>query len=409
MPDSSKLAATAPFFVQPIRWAAVLSVSSYYRVACRIRAWGRLPRRRGPTLVVANHQHEIESPLIVADLAFGSFAWRFPIFTVSSRRMWEPGFFATRIPWLRPLLRTVNLGWLFAGVGMQPIENELHSRPFVSLAYMLTRRYGNAPVVDVFREKALERLPSEVSMLSDLLKPQNFVAGREIVTLSELNEPFRSEALKATRDDLEADLTHFEELQRAGATIFITPEGFYTGDGKMRRLRGVLSRLQPLASIYIAGISYDPFVGRRLSLLYRVVPSIDGIPLDVQLKARRPVTTSALLGTWLATVTTPFTADDAGDAVKRQLADLPEMLFVEPELHREPDRMTQRATDRLVQLGTLRRNGNYFEVTDQRTNKQFPYTTDIIAYQRNYHEETLDGAARFASAMSERGAEYACS
>ncbi|MGH8163415.1 MAG: hypothetical protein ACREP1_03670, partial [Rhodanobacteraceae bacterium] len=128
-------------------------MATYYSLRYRVRGWGRLPRRRGPALVIANHQHELESPAIVALLAVQCFAWRYPIFTVSSRRMWEPGFLAERIPWLRFALRGVNLGWLFSAIGMQPIENELHARPLASLAYTLRAVHGDLPLCEVLRER----------------------------------------------------------------------------------------------------------------------------------------------------------------------------------------------------------------------------------------------------------------
>src|SRR5579872_1426809 len=388
---------TAPLWMQPLRWAAVTTVSAYYRIPYRIRGWGRLPTRRGSTLIVANHQHEIESAVVVGDLTNFSFSVRWPIFTVSSRRMWEPGFFAERVPWLR-VLRGVNIGWLFSGIGMQPIENELHSRPFVSVAYLLHKRHGDVPVRDVFRESALARFPHGITMLSDLLGAEFFVVGRSVVTLSELHEPYRREALTATREELEADIRHFEALQRDGASIFITPEGFYSGDGKMQRLRGILSRLQPLATVWIVGISYDPFVGRRLSILYRVQPSIDGVPLDVQLKARRPVTVSALLGGWLSEREESFSEADAIDAVRAALTALPPLLFVEPELRAHPERLTRRALDGLHRLGALRHDGSRFTLTQTRRHAQFPRTDDIVAYQRNFHQETLAGARAFEAA-----------
>ena len=90
-----------------------------------MRRWGIVPRRRGPTLIVANHQHDFESPAIVSTTTVQSGPWRHPIFTASSRRMYEPGFFADRLPWLRFLLRRVNAGQLFMALGMLPLENEL--------------------------------------------------------------------------------------------------------------------------------------------------------------------------------------------------------------------------------------------------------------------------------------------
>lgn len=390
--SNDELRKTAPLWGQPLRWLAVGSICAYYRAAYRILGWGSLPSRRGSTLIVANHQHEIESPVVVAMLALRTRAWRYPIFTVSSRRMWEPGFLAERIPWLAFLLRSVNLGPLFSTLGMQPIENELHTRPFASLAYTLRERYGDLAVETVFRKRALERLPLGIRRLSDLLLPAHFRLGRTTVTLSELNEPYRHEALEATREQLEADIDHFEALARSGATIFLTPEGFYSGDGKMQRLRGVLSRLQPLAHTWLAGISYEPFLGRRLCMLYRVQRAADGVPLEIQLKRLRPVTVSALLATWLRTRIEPFTKTQAAAAIERQLNELPPALFVEPQLRRHPESATRAALAGMVRLRILRRENSDYALAGRRTHPQFPRTTDMIEYQANFHEETLEGA-----------------
>ena len=392
-----ELRRTAPLWVQPLRWLTVSSVTAYYSLAYRLMGWGTLPRRRSGTLFVVNHQHEIESPAIVAIMTLRTFSWRYPIFTVSSRRMWEPGFLAERLPWLSFLLSGFNLGPMFSALGMQPIENELHARPFVSLAYTLHAQFGDLPVDQVFQSRALERLPASIKRLSDLLSRKNFKTGRSVVKLSELRDPYKEAALNATRRQLEGDLAHFEALARDGATIFLAPEGFYSGDGKMQRLRGALSRLQPLASVWLAGISYDPFVGRRLGLLYRIAPAVPDLSLDIQLKRLRPVTTSALLATWLRDRSAPFTGPEAIEGVKDQIAALPEALFIEPHLRKDPERATRAALNGMLRLGTLVKRSSTFALTDRRTHPQFPRTADMIAYQANFHEETLEGA-RFAAA-----------
>src|SRR5579864_5622654 len=385
-------AAVAPLFWQPIRLLGGIGVCIYYRLAYRITGWGHLPFKRGPTLLLINHQHDIESSVIVATMTITSWSWRYPIFTVSSRRMWEPDFMAQRIPWVRPFVRGINFGSVFSAMGMQPIENELHSKPLLSLAYWLRQRYGDLELQSAFRQQVLERLPSDVRSVDDVLKPVNSKAANEVVSLSDLLEPYRSDALRATRDQLEADSLHFERLVREGATLFLAPEGFYTKDGKMQRLRGLLPRLLPLAKVWLGGISYDPFVGQRLSLLYRVLPAVDGVPLDVQLKRIRPVTVSALLGTWLQGRTRAFTQAEALNAILDQLRVLPAKLFVEPVLRRHPEQRVRSALAGLTRLGTLRCLNQTFELTEQRTHPHFPRTTDIIEYQANFHAETLQGA-----------------
>jgi len=392
-PDrKSKLDRIAPLWIQPLRWATYINIYCYYRIAYRIRSWGRMPRRRGPSLLVINHQHDIESAVVVATAGVTSFSWRYPIFTVSSRRMWEPGFFAQRIAWLRFVLRGLNFGWLFSSIGMQPIENELHARALSSLAYTLQCLYGDVPLATVFREHALKRFASSFKMLSDVSKSPHLPTAQIKASLSDLNEPYRTEVLAATRAQLDADLAHFEGLTRDGATIFLAPEAFYTGDGKMQRLRGILPRLAPLARIWICGISFDPFVGRRLSMLFRFDAAVDGVPLDIQLKRLRPVTASALLGTWLHNGPGSFSTGDAVAGVVRQLNDLPPQLFVDPELRRHPEALVRSALRALTRLGTLKADGDRYAVTQQRTHPQFPQTSDIVAYQFNFHAETLAGA-----------------
>ena len=383
----------APVYLQPLRWASIASVQVYYHLAYRIRGWGSLPRGGGPKLLIANHQHEIESGVLISDMTIRTRAWRWPIFTVSSRRMWEPGFFAVRIAWMSPLLRGLNFGWLFSAIGMQPIENELHVRPFVSIAYTIHQLHPNAPIDQVFAESARDRLPAGVRTVADLLGAKHFAAGRSRVKLTEVLEPYRREILDVTRAQIESDLTHFETLQRGGASIFLTPEGHYSGDGKMQRLRGALTRLAPLAEVWLTGISYDPFVGRRLSMLYRIAKAMPDVPLDLQLKAVRPVTVSALLGHWLhPRGLSPFIETEAQLAVERALLALPRTAFVDPELEQKPRMMVAHALDGLVRLGVARREGETLRLTDHRMHPQFPRTSDIIEYMYNFHIETLEGA-----------------
>jgi hypothetical protein len=386
MPNRTLQDRVAPLYLQPLRWLACSCVSCYHRIAFRVRIWGKLPYRRGPTIVVANHQHEIESPVIVADLAIGSFSWHRPIFTVSSRRMFEPGFFAERIPWLT-LFRTINLGRLFSAIGMQPIENELSQRPFGSIAFIVSAQQDRG-VSDVFTDKTLERMPAGVRTLRDILRAEHFTFARSYVRMNEIREPYRTEIMAAMRAEVERDIEHFENLVRDGATVFLTPEGFYSGDGRMQRLRGILGRLAPLATIWLAAVSYDPYDERRLTMLYRVLPAIDGVPLDVQLKARRPVTTSALVCTCLAEH--PDASDESvRDSVHAQLAALSPQAFVVPELRDQTEETVRRV------LGNLRRNGA--------AHPQFKAKIDLISYQRNFHEETLEGLRTLEA--SDAGAE----
>lgn len=362
----------------------------------RVRQWGRLPLRRGPTLLIANHQHEDESEIVV-ERAFVQGPWR-NAYTASSRRMYEPGFFAMRMPWLAPLMRDVNAGPLFVTLGMLPLENELAARPLRSIAHALRGAHGDLPVELVFRVEALAALPPNARTLADLFAPAAFEAGQRYVRLSHLLEPYRREQITALRAGVDADIARIAGVVRRGATFFVTPEGFYSTDGKMRPLKGIVDHLVPLATVWFAAIAFDPFRGRRLSMLYRIVQPVNRDDLATSLAAARPVTTSALLAAWLLAVALPFDAREAIDGVVRARDALPSAAFVDPELRNDAERCVTDALVRLCARGTLTRTGTRYALGERRDDPRFPGVVDVVQYQATFHAETLAAIERLTTA-----------
>ena len=379
----------------PLRLVAVLTNFAWDHVAYRVRGWGRLPRRRGPTLIVANHQHDLESMVLVSATTVRSGPWRHPIFTASSRRMYEPGFMAERLPWLRALLRRVNAGPLFAALGMLPIENELGARAVSALAWSVQRRHGPLLLSDVFDERVTALFPPQTKT-SDLRSSRCFERGRSVVKVATLREPYRREILDETRANIELDLALMEDVVRRGGTFYLTPEGKYSTDGRIGLMRGTIERLAPLATIYLVGVSYDPFVSRRFSMLYRVVCfgalRDGGLKLLVgTLAAIRPVVTSQLLGAWLESAST-FTENEACAAVAARMAALPAALFVDPEQRRAPSALVRGALSHMLEWKILERDADGYRLASERRHPQFPFVEDIIAYQARFLEETLANA-----------------
>ncbi len=379
----------------PLRLVAVLTNFAWDRVAYRVRGWGKIPRRRGPTLIVANHQHDLESMTIVTGTTVQSGPWRHPIFTASSRRMYEPGFLAERLPWMRELLRRVNAGPLFLTLGMLPLENELSSRAVSAFAWSVQRRHGPLPIRDVFEQCVAALFPPETKT-SDLRSAHNFARSRTVVKLATLHEPYRREILDENRANVESDLALMEDVVRRGGTFYLTPEGKYSIDGRIGPMRGAIDRLAPISTIYLVGVSYDPFVSARLSMLYRVVCfgrlRDGGMTLLVgTLAAIRPVVTSQLLGAWLESAP-EFNAAQACAAVAQRLSELPAAAFVDPELRRDSERLVRAALPRMVEWKILERDGDRFRVAALRRHPQFPFVEDIVAYQARFLEETLANA-----------------
>jgi MFS family permease len=362
----------------------------------RVRQWGRLPLRRGPAVLIANHQHEDESEIVV-ERSFVQSLFR-PLFTASSRRMYEPGFFALRMPWLA-FMRGVNAGPLVLALGMLPLENELASRPLRSLARTVAARHGDLALATVFRGDALAAMPPGTRTLSDLLAPEHFIAVQERVRLSHVLEPYRRELVAALRADVGEDVVRITGVVRRGATFFVTPEGFYSTDGRMRPLKGIVDHLVPIARVFFSAIAFDPFRGRRLSLLYRVVAHDGRGDLATALAAARPVTTSALLATWLLAVGLPFDAAEAVGGVTRARDALPADAFADPELVRDAERCVRDALEVLARRGVLERDRSRFTLAPagRRADPRFPGVADMVAYQAAFHAETVAALQRVSA------------
>ena len=376
-----------------VQVASSLSRSAYLPWKIRIRQWGKLPGRRGPTVLITNHQHVDEGEIIYARSIL-----QHPLVTYiacNSRRTFETGFFAARLPWSAPFTMRLNPTPLWHALGILPIENDLHSRSLISLAEEVRHAHGDLPLEAILPDDVVAKLDLSGRSLAELWKPAYFLRAQATVKLGNLKQPYRREALENFRRTMNADIADIVEHVRAGATFYITPEGDFSRDGRMHAMRnGLVDAVLPVAEPWLCAIAYDPFRGKRLSMLYRVVQPADRNDLGTSLAAARPVTTTALLATFLCGVDAAFEANAARESVRAQLAALPAGAFADPELQRDPDAVVTEALGVLVRLGILAADGPRYRLTGHRTDVRFPHVADMIDYQRNMLEETLAAAAR---------------
>lgn len=321
--------------------------------------------------------------------------WRAPFLSVSAKMLHEPGFFAIRLPWLAPLFRDVNLGWLFGGMGLLPIENEIRTRSIARWACAIERVRGPLELEQIFTAQFIASHGLRGLCTRDLFTKRYFaMAQRTLARLSDLVPEHRNEQFQVTARGVEDDLDRIESCMRQGATFYVTPEGEYTRDGAMLRFRGIWQRIAPLAkTIYLIGISYDPFAGRRLSQLYRIVPLRNRSRVVAELKAARPVTTSALLCYWLTRNRGRFSAADAVQGVIALSTALPAGIFVDPEFTPNARRLVYGAIRRMTELRILTGTPNDLRLSDVRAHAQFRGVQDIVAFQSRFLEETLEAAA----------------
>jgi MFS family permease len=387
------------WWAAPARIASALSMLAYLHLAYRIRTWGALPKRRGPSLLIANHQIDLDLMPIIAEGVLRA-GLRSPMLTASAKLLYEPGFMAVRVPWMWRLFKNVNLGWLFEGMGMMPLENELQWRSIARWAWSVQRRHGVLPLAQIFKPAALQNTEFAQLKTDDLFSARYFRKSQETyVRLSDLNVAYRKEAFEEMKQGVERDLARIEDHLRRGATFLVTPEGEYTTTGLMLPFRGIWDRLLPAAErVFLAGISYDPFVGRRLAQYIRMTEAADKDRAIDQLRASRPVTTSALIAEWLVSRNESFAEEEVANAIASRVASLPRELFIEPRLAHDPRTMAIRAVRRMMQLGILERSGDRFALSPKRVHPNFPNVDDIVAFQARFFGETLQGLHARASA-----------
>jgi len=366
---------------------------AYLKFAMRVRQWGHLPAKRGATVLITNHQHIDEGEMITAR-TFLLHPWK-PLTMCNSRRTYETGFIATVWPWSARLTRGLNLSWLWDCLSILPIENHLFSRPLISLAEELRDAHGDLALDAILPAEALAPLGLSGCVLSDLWKLANFTPAHAWIKVAQLKQPYRHEVLQNLRMVTKRDIAAIVERVRAGSTFYITPEGDFSRDGRMHPMRsGILDALSPFADFWLCAIAYDPFQGRRLSMLYRVVPYAGGADVGTSLAAARPITTSALLAEFLLEGPETFALADAVRAVRERLDSLPDNVFVDPELRGAPEAVVANAFATLEKRGTLVRDGERYCLTAHRTDPRFPHVPDMITFQRNMLDETLSSARR---------------
>lgn len=363
----------------------------YFRT--RIRQWGYLPADRGATVLITNHQHMDEGETITARTFFRD--PHKPLVMCNSRRTFETGFIAWRLPWSARFTRGLNLSGLWALFSILPIENHLFSRPLISLAEELRAAHGNLRLDAILPAEALVPLGLDGCSLSDLWRLEHFERAQAWIKVAQLKPPFRREVLENLRATTERDIAAIVERVRAGATFYVTPEGDFSRDGRMHFMRkGIVEALAPIADLWLCAVAYDPFAPGRLPMLYRVLPCTDASDVATPLAAARPITTSALLAAFLIDRPGAFTPGDAVQAVCERLGSLPENVFVDPELREDPNAVVLAAIANLRKRGTLGAEEGRYRLTALRADSRFLHISDMVAFQRNMLEETLECARR---------------
>ena len=88
--------------------------------------------------------------------------------------------------------------------------------------------------------------------------------------------------------------------------------------------------------------------------------------------------------------------------MRERLDSLPGYVFVDPELRRAPSAAVGEALATLRKRGTLVADDGRYRLTSHRTDARFPHVPDMVAFQRNMLDETLESARRSSEAEANR-------
>lgn len=409
--NSEQTAPSETMWMVALRLFILAGLSIFVRSRHRVRVWGSVPDRGMATLILANHQHDLDG-LVVPALLNTNRPRLHPVYCVASQRLFEPGFFSVRLSGrFRAYLRRLNLGWMFTGMGVLPLENQPLSRPDASLGYEIQSVFGNLRLEDIFTNEALSRYRlRRGAHLRALWSRANAQTALKEGTLRNLKPKFRSFIRERERFVIEHQTNDLVALLARGETLFLLPEGRYSRDGHMAPLRDSLGWLLPFTSrVYLFAVSYDLFRSQRPDFLARIVPfehraqkaaSISPAVASA-LQAARPVTFTQLFSHWVTGRRTasdwgagkPFTAKEVHGAISQLLKQLPKSVFVDPDLRHELHTVVRSALSNLKRLGLVRAEHGVFWLREPFTSAHFPGVKDVMEYHASMLQETITAAA----------------
>lgn len=401
----------------PLTITLCLCVALILRVAVQLRArpraHGRLPFLRHSVLVVGNHISDLDSMFVPARLYLQG-PWLWPPTFIGSQRLFEPLFIATRVPpALASRLRWLHVAPILRRVGVMPIEEAPRTPPLLSIAQTVRERYGDLPLKDLISPDILHELEglsdkrSQLATVRDLEATELFPFTTRAFSWRFIREPYRS-ALRSERlRCVSEQIASVQQALSAGRTVYLTPEGRLTPDGRLGAFHGMWDALRDQADrIYICAISYDPLRRGRQHLYMRLLPAVPG-SLWIQLAAARTITAAQLVAAALGQLPQPFTREQLVAAALQLLATLPSHAALAVDLRRGPAAAVRRAWSVLLRRGYLRSIGDDAVCIRPWLDRRYPHVPDLFTHLANQFEQTSESLRSCGLRVEPRASEPA--
>lgn len=276
------------------------------------------------TLVVSNHQRDIDVPIIAPVLCRRQgmrFNWPLP-FLASREDLFRHDFLAEYLhAWPRPVRRVlgrISLGRFFRAMRVEPIRRVRE--------FSLAEAFADLPHADDDRQwlNARGRYERDTQNTIDV-DERNKLPERRAWGLRRLHCEARRTLAPEFRAIVDAQLQRFAGLLDAGRVVYLAPEGRNSRNGRFGRMRAgaweLVQRSAEPPPILPLALSYDALQpGRRVRAIVQVGTPLQAYAandrgdfdsmLETQIRKLYPFNTSHLISRFLVAGPDTFTTDD---------------------------------------------------------------------------------------------------
>lgn len=253
------------------------TVISAYRREAHFPPDYRLPPG---TIVISNHQRDADAPILGTALCqrrglcfqqpLPFFAGREDLF----RRGFLTEYAASWPPPVPQVLGWIPLSWFFAILRTQPIRRVREFSTAETLDVALAAGLGERDPATILNARGQRELGSGQHALPAQLAALRPRKPSSVWGLRRLRKSARSALVPAFRNTVAAQLRGFAALLDAGHSVYFSPEGVISADGRFGRVRGGLRRLCRLAvappRLLPVALSYDGLGPGRLRVIMQV-------------------------------------------------------------------------------------------------------------------------------------------
>ncbi|MGH8281063.1 MAG: hypothetical protein ACRESA_09675 [Gammaproteobacteria bacterium] len=248
---------------------------SLYRRELQFPPGFRLPPG---TVVISNHQRDADAPIVGTGLCQRRglrFTW--PLTHFAAREdLFRRGFLSEYVAgWPLPqLLGRVPLRWLFEILRTEPIRRVREFSAAETLEAAVAAGLGGNDPAAILNARGQRDFCGRGGALPARLSALRPPTRRALWGLRRLRGAARQKLAPAFRDTIAAQLQGFAALLDAGQSLYFSPEGVISADGRFGRVRAGLRLLCGLTAVpprlLPVALSYDGVGPGRLRVVMRV-------------------------------------------------------------------------------------------------------------------------------------------